>query len=179
MYLDIFIIVVMLYALWKGWSNGFLKELVSLLGFIVGLVIACMFYAQLGKYLSADGSSLNILTSIVAFFVIWIIVPIALGTVATVITKVLNRLGAISLPNRLGGMAVSVAKYLLLMSLVLSAMHSLGILSRERQESSHLFEPVTSVTGLLARSVMSSIQPRQVQNDTITSNDTIWVEVNH
>lgn len=179
MYLDIFIIVVMLYALWKGWGNGFLKELVSLLGFIVGLVIACMFYGHLGKYLSADGSSLNIMTSIVAFFLLWIIVPIALGTVATIITKVINRIGVISLPNRLGGMAVSAGKYLLLISLVLSAMHSLGILSRERQESSHLFAPVTSFTGLLSHSVMSSMQPRQIQSDTITSNDTIWVEVDH
>lgn len=179
MYLDCFIVIVLLYALWKGWNNGLLRELVSSLGFIAGLVIACLFYGTLGEHLAVGGSKLNMFSSIVAFFLLWIIAPIVLGTVATVVTKALNRLTLISLPNRLAGMGVSVLKYLLFMSLALNVMDSLHILNSDRKDGSHLLEPVSAFTGLLAHSVMDAAAPIVVQNDTVRQNDTIWVEVEH
>lgn len=178
MYLDIFIVVVMLYALWKGWTHGLLRELVSLLGFIGGLIIACLCYSSLGEYLAVSGTQVNIITSIIAFFLLWIIVPIALGTVATVITKALSHIGILSLPNHLGGAVVSIAKFLLLMSFVLNVMQGLRILSPERQEGSHLLAPVTAITGLLTHSVVQAATTKTI-TDTIQENDTVWVDVSH
>ena len=38
--IDIFIIVVLLWALFSGWRSGFVKEVTSLIGALVGLLIA-------------------------------------------------------------------------------------------------------------------------------------------
>lgn len=176
MYLDIFILVVLLYAIWKGWTHGLLRELVSTLGFIAGLVIACLCYGTLGEYLAVGGTQVNIITSLIAFFLLWIVAPIALGGVATVITSALNKIGFISLPNRLGGVAVSLVKYAVLLSVVLNVMQGLHILSPERQAGSHLLEPVTSITQRMARAAVSKATTA-FQNDTIEKNDTIWVDV--
>ena len=176
MYIDLFIVVVVLYALWKGWTHGLLRELVSLLGFIGGLIIACLCYSSLGEYLAVSGTQANIITSIIAFFLLWIIAPIALGAVATVMTKALNHIGLISVPNRIGGAAVSIAKYLLLMSFVLNVMQGLRIMSPERQEGSRLLAPVTAITGLLSHSVVQAATTKTI-NDTIQENDTVWVDV--
>ena len=43
MFIDIFIIVLTVWALVSGWRNGFLKELVSSLGFLAGLLVAALF----------------------------------------------------------------------------------------------------------------------------------------
>ena len=176
MYIDIFIIVVVLYAFWKGWTHGLLRELVSTLGFIVGLIVACLCYSSLGEYLAVSGTQINIVTSVIAFFLLWIVVPIVLGAVATVITKALNHIGLLSLPNRIGGALVSIAKYLLLMSFVLNVMQGLRILSPDRQEGSRLLAPVTAITDLLSHSVVEAATTRTT-NDTIQQNDPVWVDV--
>lgn len=176
MYLDIFIAVVAVYALWKGWLNGMLRELVSTLGFIAGLIVACLCYSLLGKYLAVNGTKINIITSIIAFFLLWIIVPISLGAVATSLTKGLKRIGSLSVLNRIGGALVSMAKYLLLMSFVLSIMQGLGILSKERQEDSRLLGPVTAVTTLFTHSVVEAATTTTI-NNTEVQTDTIWVDV--
>lgn len=177
MYLDIFVLVVAVYAIWKGWSNGFLKEMVNMLGFILGLIVASTCYSTLGEYLKVEGSTLNMLTSIAAFLILWIIVPIGLGAAATILTKTLNRMGFISLPNRIGGVLVNIIKYALLLSLVLNMMSTLNILNDERKENSICYEPLTGITKYLAHSAFDAVVPTVAQHDTIIQNDTVWIDV--
>ena len=173
MFLDIFILVVAVYALWKGWTTGLLHELISMLGFIVGLIVACCFYGTLGKYLSVSGSEVNMTTSIVAFLILWIVVPIAMGTVATFLTKLLNKSTLLSMPNKVGGAAVSFLKYMLLLSCILNVMSALGILAEERKESSALYEAVASPTTLLGHHVA----PADTTRGAATAiGDTVWIE---
>ena len=77
--LDIFLLIVLLWAIYDGWHDGFVKQLASAVGFLLGLFVAATFYSTLGEYLTVDGSQTNMMTSVVAFFILWIIVPIALG----------------------------------------------------------------------------------------------------
>ena len=49
---DIFIIVVLVWALFSGWRAGFLKEVTSGIGVLVGLLVAATCYSTFGKYLA-------------------------------------------------------------------------------------------------------------------------------
>ena len=138
MTLDIFIIAILLWAGFNGWKKGLLKELISMGGFLLGLLIAATCYSILGEYLTVNGSQVNMLTSIVAFLILWIIVPIALGFVATMLTKTLKGM-QLGTPNSILGLLVSVLKYGLLLSCLLSAMNALGLLSQEKIAGSHLY----------------------------------------
>lgn len=141
MLFDIFIVVLVLWAAYKGWQNGFLKEVISTIGFAAGLLIAATCYSQFGAYLNMEGSSTNLFLNIVAFFLLWIIVPIFLGLVANLLTKALNAL-FLGIPNSLLGAAVSVLKYGVLLSCVLNVMSYLGIISEEREKESRFIAPV-------------------------------------
>ena len=145
MYLDIFIGIILIFALVRGLMNGFVKELASTIGFLVGLFVAATCYQTLGEYLTVDGSEVNMFTSIVAFLLLWIIVPIIFGLLATLITKALD-LTALGIANRIGGGILSMAKYLVLLSCVLNVMVSLNILNNERTEGSVMLEPVQFIT---------------------------------
>lgn len=145
MYLDIFIGIVLIFALVRGLMNGFIKELASTIGFLVGLFVAATCYETLGEYLTVDGSEVNMFTSIVAFLLLWIIVPIIFGLLATLLTKALD-LTALGIANRIGGGLLSIAKFVVLISCLLNVMMSLRILNNDRIEGSILFEPVVSIT---------------------------------
>ncbi len=145
MYLDIFIGIILIFALVRGLMNGFVKELASTIGFLLGLFVAATCYQTLGEYLTVDGSEVNMFTSIVAFLLLWIIVPIIFGLLATLITKALD-LTALGIANRIGGGILSMAKYLVLLSCVLNVMVSLNILNNERTEGSVMLEPVQFIT---------------------------------
>lgn len=145
MYLDIFIGIVLVFALVRGMMNGLIKEIASTIGFLLGLLVAATCYETLGEYLTVDGSEVNMFTSIVAFLLLWIIVPIIFGLLATLITKALD-LTVLGIANRIGGGILSMAKYLVLLSCVLNVMVSLNILNSERTEGSVMLEPVQYIT---------------------------------
>ncbi|MBQ1272605.1 MAG: SIS domain-containing protein, partial [Clostridia bacterium] len=51
-------------------------------------------YEQFGEYLKVDGSEVNMFTSIVAFLLLWIVVPIVFGFLANLLTKAIGPLAS-------------------------------------------------------------------------------------
>lgn len=174
--IDIVIIILVIWAAYNGWKQGLIKELVSLVGFFVGLIVAFQLYATFGDYLaprlSSDGAVNGTVIRLLAFVLIWIIVPIVLGLVANILTKSLKliRLGFI---NSFAGMLLSVAKYLILMSSVFCAMDFLNILDNQKKEEALLYQPVASIVkGFFAD--QPKPQPSEPEAET---SDTIWIDV--
>lgn len=175
--LDIFIIVVAVWAIFSGWRNGLVKELSSSLGYLVGLFIAASCYSTFGKYLAVNGTESNMITSIGAFFILWIIVPIALGLAANLMTKVLNSLH-LGFINRAVGSVVSLFKFTVLLSCILSVMNALGILDEERTAESSLYLPVKGMVSSVIDSVIDDeVRPMQQVDRPATAGDTVWIDV--
>ena len=80
MYIDIFLVVLLLWAVFNGWRNGFIKELLNTGGVLSGLLLSLGCYALLGKYLAVDGTKVNMVLSIIAFFILWVSWPIVSTT---------------------------------------------------------------------------------------------------
>lgn len=169
MFLDIFIIAVLAWAGYSGWRNGFLKEIISTGGIFIGLLVAAMLYGTLDDYLAVEGSQVNAITSVVAFFILWIIVPIVLGFVATQLTRALKGM-SLGLPNSLLGLGISVLKYLLLMSCVLNMLTALNLMNSQRTENSRLYKPVNSVVSTAFHGLKAEYEER-------TKPDTVWVDL--
>ena len=181
---DIFIIVVAIWAIINGWRNGLLREITSSVGFLVGLFIAASCYSSFGKYLAANGSEGNVITSLVAFAILWIITPIALGVAANILTKICKTIHLGGL-NSLAGAAVSLLKYTILLSCILSAMSALHILNEERTADSKLYQPVSGiVSGIVDWALDDDTDPDRHftpadRPATATQNDTLWIDINH
>lgn len=169
--IDIFIGVLLAWAAFSGWRAGLIKELFSAAGFLVGLFVAATCYSAFGKYLSVDGTSTNMVTSVIAFFLLWIVVPIVLGLVANVLTKVVRGL-CLGLPNAVLGAVVSVTKYVVLMSCVFNVMNSLHIMNEDRARDSHLYGPVTAALRVFFPADSTSTAP-----DGTAGPDTVWVDM--
>lgn len=186
--LDIFIIVVILWSLYNGWRAGFIREALSTTGLLVGLLGASFVYSTLGDALViATGNQVNMVTNIIAFFLLWIIIPLVLGFAATLLTKMLGKLHLGSI-NSAAGAALSFIKYLCLLSCILTAMHSLGILNEERVQKSVCYSPVSGVLSWAVDAVFAERNDASTNSShqrTTSSNakdnnasDTVWVQRN-
>ncbi len=168
MLIDIAILILALWALIKGWKNGFIKEIISSIGFLAGLLVATLFYTTLGEYLGMDGTA-GRLTNVIAFIILWIITPVVLGLVANNLTAALRGM-RIGLPNSLLGAAVSLLKYLILMSCVFNVMSILGIVSAEKAATSRLYSPVKGTLSLIFNEAKALHSDEHGK-----TGDTVWV----
>lgn len=186
--LDLFIIVVILWSLYNGWRAGFIREALSTIGLLTGLLGASFVYSALGDTLViATGNQVNMVTNIIAFFLLWIIIPLVLGFAATLLTKMLGKLHLGSL-NSAAGAALSFIKYLCLLSCILTAMHSLDILNEERVQKSVCYPPVSGVLSWTVDAVFAERNDASTDSShqrTTSSNakdnnasDTVWVQRN-
>lgn len=153
--LDVFILLVIAWALWKGWRNGLFREAASLVGFIVGMFLAGMLYGCLGDYLAPRLGSSPTIASVLAFIILWIAVPIALGILARFVSKAVNHtcLGGL---NRLGGAGISFVKYALLLSCMVNVMSFIHILDDQKQsQESLLYTPTKAFAGWSFRQIFS------------------------
>lgn len=175
---DIFIIVVLVWALFSGWRAGLLKEVTSGIGVLVGLLVAATCYSTFGKYLAVNGTETNMVTSIIAFLLLWIIVPIALGFVANVLTKSLKGMN-LGMPNSMLGALVSLIKYVVVLSCVFNVMQGLGILNAEKAKDSKLLNPVTMALGMFFDKDCEYAPNADTDTVDAEKPDTVWVNLDH
>ena len=78
-WIEIACVCALLYGLIKGWINGLFEELVSAGGFLIGLGIAYIYFKTVG-------------CNMWVFIFITLGTPFALGLLATILTKILDKI---------------------------------------------------------------------------------------
>ena len=106
--IELLCLAILLYGAFRGWKNGLVKEVISFAGFFLGFFIAYEYYKR---------SEVGVL----GFLLIWIGIPLVLGMIAWVITKVLNKIIVVSTLNKLLGAAAGFLKYAFLIGCVILA----------------------------------------------------------
>lgn len=144
---DIFFIVVLIAGAWKGWSNGLLKEVLGLIGVFAGLYVAYLLYEQVGYQLAPHIGCSPTVGGIIAFALIWIGVPILLGILGSLLTKLLEWAGLDSV-NHLGGSLLCIIKYAILLGALCNVLSITRLVKEEAQQNSILFEPLKQTTSI-------------------------------
>lgn len=144
---DILFILVLAVGAWKGWSNGLLKEVLGLVGVFVGLYVAHLLYEQVGYQLAPHIGTSPSVASIIAFALIWMGVPIVLGLLAALLTKVLEWAGMGGV-NNLGGAMVSIVKFWLILGAFCNVLAITHLVTEETQQNSTLFAPLKQTTAM-------------------------------
>ena len=153
-YIDLIVIVVLLYAFLKGFSNGLVNELASFLGLLIGAIISYSFSDDLSKiiddYVEIDGQILNILSFVLLFILTSFLFTIA-GKYMTKLIKYIS-LGTI---NRLLGGIFSSLKFLIIIvsiSMVInyfSELLDIEIIPSDQKNKSTVYPILISIGDLL------------------------------
>lgn len=117
--MEILIYIVLAIGAVLGFKQGAFKQVANFLGVAVGLLIAATLYHQFGDFLADKTGAGNGFGRFIAFILIVIVVPIALGWVAAFLTEFFKKL-KLNFLNRLLGAIVGVICYALILSIGLN-----------------------------------------------------------
>lgn len=128
-FFDILTLVALAWAVISGWRSGFISQLLSLAGMILGIILALRYGAAVGAMFGIDSRF-----SVVAGFLITFVAILIVATILSrLLAKVLKFIG-LGWVNTLLGILLSIVKGLLVLSLLYAAIYSLNL-------NSQLIEP--------------------------------------
>ena len=142
--IDILLLVLLAVGFIVGLVSGAVKQVISRAAFVIGFVIACLYYQQVGEMLSPF-LSIPMLCKVVAFFLLWVIVPIVAGLISQLLTSFLDKLIVMGLLNRLLGGVLGLAKYALVLGALIWLFSSANLLKEETMQQSRLCKPLKAV----------------------------------
>ena len=153
-YIDLIVIVVLLYAFLKGFSNGLVNELASFLGLLIGAIISYSFSDDLSKiiddYVEIDGQILNILSFILLFILTSFLFTIA----GKYMTKLIKYISLGTIDRLLGGIFSSLKFLIIIVSISMvinyfSELLAIEIIPSDQKNKSTVYPILISIGDLL------------------------------
>ena len=128
--LDIILAIVLALGAIQGFRKGIIAQLCGIVGVVLGAWLAFKFGAKLGDWMGVQ------LNEVVAYVIVFLVAVLAAGLMGRIAAAVLKATG-LGILNRLGGLALSVVEYALILALLLG-----------------LFERINNATGWVEPKVL-------------------------
>jgi membrane protein required for colicin V production len=147
-YLDIIIAVPLLYGMIKGFYNGFVKEVTSLLALFIGVYVAINFSEFL------EPKFINILDGyqefvpVLAFGVLFLVSVLCIKGLGFVIDKLTKAL-ALGVFSRVFGGVFGFFKVVIIFSFLLFVINDYNLVNKQIKDDSVLFDPLTDVAKII------------------------------
>ena len=173
--LDLTITGIILIGAILGFIKGFIKQLSSIIGLIAGLLIARALFATVGETLAIElGTSVTI-GQISAFFLIWLIVPLAISIFASMLSRVVNAVH-IGFINRWLGAGVGIIKFTLLTSMVIYFIEYIdskdNLIQSTTKSKSLLYYPIQDFSGIFIPQ-LKNVTKQLIETDIICNKNPI------
>jgi membrane protein required for colicin V production len=150
--LDILIGIPLLWAAYKGFKNGLITEVATLLALIFGIYGAIHFSDFTAEFIrdkfEYDSQYMKYIAFVVTFLVIVIVVNVLGRMLSSLVEAV-----ALGMINRLLGVIFALLKGILILSIVVHFVNYLDkkfeFISEEKKENSLLYEPMVMISDTL------------------------------
>ena len=119
---DLIVCLILALAVWNGWRQGFIVQICSLAGIVAGIWLAACFGADVGTWLRLDEE----VAAAGGFVTVLVGVVLAVAIAARLVRK-LFRFAGFGIADIVLGIAVSVLKYLLVLSVLVAAFDRLNV----------------------------------------------------
>ena len=147
-YIDFIIIILLVFGLARGFINGFIKELASLLALILGIWGAIKFSAftaeRLYDYFDMTGQYVGI----IAFLITFVIIVIVIHFIGLLVDKFVEKI-SLGVLNSLLGLVFGLFKTALILSVILTVLNAIDskhhFLPKKQIEDSRLYSPIADI----------------------------------
>lgn len=116
-WLDLILLIVLVAAAWKGFRRGFIIELASLLGLVLGIWAGIHLSERV--VVSLD---LEVESAAFAFLITFALVLVVVVLIGHGLTKLID-LASLSVPNKIAGVAFGVLRSAFTLSIALNLLH--------------------------------------------------------
>jgi len=147
-YLDIIIAVPLLYGLIKGFSNGLVKEITSLLALFIGVYIAINFSEYLEPKFIYILDGYKEFVPVLAFGVLFLVSVLCIKALGFFVDKLTKAL-ALGVFSRIFGAVFGFLKVVVVFSFLLFVITDYNLVNKQTKEDSVLFNPLNDVAKLI------------------------------
>lgn len=144
-YLDLFLLIPIALAIWRGWKNGFVMEIFSALALFVGLYASVRLSDWMAGIMRNTMGIEGDHVPITSFVLVFVLVCIGIFFLGKLITKHVSNGGA-ERWNQIGGAFFALTKTLLFLSIVFILFNiadsKYNVLSEQQKQKSYLYEPI-------------------------------------
>ncbi len=144
-YIDILIILPLLWAIYKGFTTGFVIEISYLVALILGIFLAINFSDVAKNILTDDLDIHSKYIDYIAFGITFIAIVIGVNLIGQAISKLVHAI-ALGFINRLLGSAFSLIKNLIIICIIISIFETFdkkfNITEAEDKQESLLYYPI-------------------------------------
>jgi uncharacterized protein YkwD len=149
---DLIIVAVIAGAAIVGIKRGAILIGLELISFVLATIVALALYHPVGSIFKGFGLS-TALSHVVAFVAVWVIVEITIAIIVRLtLLRRLDRAVQVSKPNRIGGAALNVVKFTLIVTLFIIVIAGLPVAQAAKG---------TVTASFIARYLLSSSSPLQ------------------
>jgi membrane protein required for colicin V production len=135
MTIDIFFVILMVLAIFKGYSRGFVVALFSILAFIAGIAAAMKLSATVANYLGNNEVIGKQWLPVISFLLVFVVVVLLVRLGASVIEKTMQ-LAMLGWVNKIAGIILYVVLYIVLLSVVIFYANQVKLINDETLEAS-------------------------------------------
>jgi membrane protein required for colicin V production len=155
--IDILTVIVIAYAIFKGYSKGLIVAVFSFVGFIVGLAAAVKLSAVVAGWLKTNSGISQQLMPTLAFALVFIATVFLVRMGANIIERTV-KFAMLGWVNKIGGIVLFLFLYLSVLSIALFYVDQLGIIKKEQFAASVLY-PYYSTLGQTLISSIGTVLP--------------------
>jgi membrane protein required for colicin V production len=147
-YFDFIIIIPLLWGAFKGFKKGLIIEVASLIALFLGVWGGVKFSSISAGFLSEMFSISEEIMPLISFAITFIVIVIAVFALAKLLQKFI-KMASLGTINKIAGSAFGVLKFTLIISIILTLVNNINseirFIEPEMQNSSLLYEPVSSL----------------------------------
>ena len=150
--LDILIGLPLIYAIYKGFTKGFIYEVATLAALILGVYGAIHFSDFTTEVIQDTFNYESQYMEYISFVVTFILIVIGINLIGRVIDKLVEAV-ALGSVNRILGVAFGLLKGIIILSIIVHLLNyvndKFNFISQEKKKESLLYEPMTNISDTL------------------------------
>lgn len=150
--LDILIGIPLIYAIYKGFTKGFVYEVATLLALILGVYGAIHFSDFTAELIQDTFNYESQYMEYISFIVTFIAIVIGVNLIGKIVDKMVEAV-ALGFVNHLLGVAFGLLKGIIILSIVIHLLNyvndKFSFISEEKKKESLLYEPMTHISDSL------------------------------
>jgi membrane protein required for colicin V production len=131
-------------AMYKGYKNGFIKEIIGTIAVIAGLIGSFALAYKLTTYLNENTDWQSNFIPIISYFLVFIGIVLAVVIIGKLLNYLIN-ITLLGIFNRVAGIAVSVLKFAFLLSVLVWLVKATSFVNVENLTNSNTFKYVSPV----------------------------------
>lgn len=151
-YLDIVIVIPLIWGAYKGFRKGFIIEIASLVALILGIWGGINFSSYAATFLSSTFNISNKIMPLLSFIVTFIAIVIVVFFIAKMLERVVKMV-ALGIVNRIAGMVFGMLKFGIIISVLLNLVNTIdaeiSFVDSNTKSSSILFQPLSTFSSTL------------------------------